>query len=75
MGTFNHRRLREWRLASDLTPEQVCVRAEVSYPHYRAVEDGTRGPSVALLERLAAVFGRSAGELFTGSDAERAGAL
>lgn len=73
MSAFDHETLREWRLDSGLTSEEICVRAKVSYPHLRAVEDGTQYPSIALLERLAAVFGRSAGELFT-DDAESAGA-
>ena len=59
MATFDHRVLRRWRLESGLRPEQVCVLAQLSYPYLRAIEDGARpNPSVHLLGRLAAVYGR-----------------
>jgi transcriptional regulator with XRE-family HTH domain len=71
---FDHRVLRAWRLESQYKPEQVCVLADVSYPYLRAVEDGASpNPSIHLLTRLAAVYGRDIGELFT-DDAEPAGA-
>jgi transcriptional regulator with XRE-family HTH domain len=70
MGSFDHRKFREWRLDSGLTREQVCVRAApLSFPHLVSIESGTRDPSIALLQRLAAVFGRSPGELFTRDEA------
>lgn len=73
MATFNHRVLRAWRLESGLRPELVCVRADVSYPYLRGIEDGIRpAPSLALLTRLADVYGRDVRELFT-DDSERAG--
>jgi transcriptional regulator with XRE-family HTH domain len=73
---FDHHLLRAWRLESGLKPEQVCVLAQVSYPYLRAIEDGARAnPSIRLLTRLAAVYGRDPGELFTtDDDAEPAGA-
>jgi len=77
MHKFDHRVLRTWRQESGMPPELVCVRAEVSYPYLRAIEDGARArPSIALLTRLAAAYGRDVRELFTdrGEDAERAGA-
>ena len=74
MVTFNHRVLRTWRLDSGLTPEQVCVAASVSYPYLRQLEDNGGNPSSALLARIAAVYGRPLGELFTDGDAEPAGA-
>jgi transcriptional regulator with XRE-family HTH domain len=75
MGALNHRKLREWRLASPFRAEEVCVRAEVSYTYLRAIEDGNRvNPSAPLLARIAAVYGHSVGELFdTDTDTEQAG--
>lgn len=72
MATFTHRVLRDWRLQSGLTPELVCVRARVSYPYLRRLEDHGGNPSAALLARLAAVYGRPLDELFT-SDTDPAG--
>lgn len=75
MATFDHRVLRAWRLESGLKPEQVCVLAQVSYPYLRALEDGAhRTPSIRVIERLAAVYHRPIGELFT-SDPDPAGTL
>jgi transcriptional regulator with XRE-family HTH domain len=75
MATFNYRKLREWRLASRLRPEEVCVRARLSASYLRAIEDGARvNPSAPLLARIAAVYGRSLDELFTDDDPELAGA-
>jgi transcriptional regulator with XRE-family HTH domain len=72
---FNPRVLREWRLGSDMTAEQVCAAAPISYPYLRSLEDGrATNPSARVLARLAAVYGRDLGELFTDDDAERAGA-
>lgn len=63
------RRLRAWRLASGMRPEQVCVAADVSYPHLRAIEDSNRiNPSLAVLERIARAYGRSLAELFADDD-------
>lgn len=40
--------------------------AQVSYPYLRGIEDGIRtGPSIALLTRLASVYGRDVRELLT----------
>jgi transcriptional regulator with XRE-family HTH domain len=70
---FNHRVLRAWRLGSGLTPEQVCVAASISYPYLRQLEDKGGNPSAGVLARLAAVYRRDLGELFT-SDPDPAGA-
>jgi transcriptional regulator with XRE-family HTH domain len=68
---FDHCVLRRWRHESGLSPELVCVRAQMSYPYLRALEDGRRvRPSIELLARLAEVYGRDIRELFTGSDGE-----
>jgi transcriptional regulator with XRE-family HTH domain len=65
-ATFDHRVLRAWRLESGLRPELVCVRADVSYPYLRSIEDGNRvRPSIELLTRLAGVYDRDIRELFT----------
>ena len=72
--TFDRHVLRAWQLESGLTPEQVCVLGQVSYPYLRRIEDGYKAsPSMALLTRLAAVYRRDVHELFT-DDADRAGA-
>jgi transcriptional regulator with XRE-family HTH domain len=70
---FNHHVLRAWRLDSDLTPEQVCVAASISYPYLRQLEDKGGNPSAVVLARLATVYGRDLGQLFT-SDPDPAGA-
>ena len=59
MATFDHRVLRAWRLQSGMKPEQVCVQADMSLLDLRALEAGAhRNPSVGLLTRLAAAYGR-----------------
>jgi transcriptional regulator with XRE-family HTH domain len=73
MVTFNHRVLRAWRADSGKTLEEVSYRAEVSYPYLRRLEDLGGNPSGAMLARIAAVYGRDVGELFT-SDSDSAGA-
>ena len=66
MPTFNHRVLRAWRTDSGLRPERVCVDADMSFSYLRRLEDGTaNNPSASVLARLAAVYGRDVGELFT----------
>lgn len=75
MITFNHRVLRTWRDDSGLRPEEVCARARVSISYLRAIEDGRRvNPSVQMLARIVAVYGRSLDELFAASAKPRAGA-
>jgi len=73
MPTFNHRVLRAWRLDSGIRPEEVCYRAEISYTYLRQLEDKGGNPSASVLARLAAVYGRDLGELFT-TEPNRAGA-
>ena len=65
MPTFNHRVLRTWRLESGLRPEEVCYRAEISFSYLRTLEDRGGNPSAIVLARLAAIYGREVGELFT----------
>ena len=75
MTSFNGRELRTWRLESGMTPEQVCVAAEVSYTYLRSLEDGAaKNPTIALLTRIAAVYGRDIRDLFTDHDEPMAGA-
>lgn len=73
MPTFNRLVMRDWRLDSGKTLEEVAFRAEVSYPHLRRLEDLGGNPSAALLARIAAVYGRDIRELFT-FDQDPAGA-
>ena len=65
MPTFNHRVLRTWRLESGLRPEEVCYRAEISFSYLRVLEDRGGNPSAIVLARLAAIYGRDVGDLFT----------
>lgn len=72
MPVLNHHKLLEWRRASGLRPEEVCIRAGISYSYLRAIEYGQRSnPSALVLVRIAAVYGKTIGELF---DTEPAGA-
>ncbi len=73
MPTFNHRMLRAWRLESGLRPERVCADAEISFSYLRTLEDRGGNPTAAVLARLAAIYGRDVGELFT-PDPDPAGA-
>ena len=61
---INHHVLRTWRLDSGKTLEEVAYRARVSYPYLRSLEDRGGNPSAALLNRIAAVYGRDVRELF-----------
>jgi transcriptional regulator with XRE-family HTH domain len=74
MPAFNHRVLREWRLDSGKTLEEVAFRAQISYPYLRRLEDLGGNPSAAVLARIAGVYGHEPGELFTDDDATPAGA-
>jgi transcriptional regulator with XRE-family HTH domain len=68
---LNYRRLREWREQAGLRPEEAAVRAGISYMYLYKLEDGTRGnPSARVLARIAAVYGRSLDELFSGEDTD-----
>jgi transcriptional regulator with XRE-family HTH domain len=71
---YDYRALAAWHRESGMRLELVCVEALISHSYLRALLTGafTR-PSIRLLERLAAVYGRDIGELFT-DDAEPAGA-
>jgi transcriptional regulator with XRE-family HTH domain len=65
---FDGAKLRAWREAEGLTRPEVCVAAGLSHTWLVALELGTKTPSLALLARLAAVFGRDPGELLTAGD-------
>jgi transcriptional regulator with XRE-family HTH domain len=56
--------LREWRLSSGKTLEEVAFLAKVSYPYLRRLEDHGGNPSGSLLARIATVCGRDMRELF-----------
>jgi transcriptional regulator with XRE-family HTH domain len=75
-NSFNGAVLRRWRLEAGVKPELVCVKAGLSWPYLRALEDRrtyARHPSLALLTRLAEFFGRDITELFA-EDTDTAGA-
>ena len=61
---FSHRKLRELREAAGLSREQACVRLGISYPYLVALEGGDKQPSVRMVSRLAAGYGRHPGDLF-----------
>ena len=69
MPTFNHSVLRTWRLESGLRAEEVAYRAEISFSYLRALEDRGGNPRAIVLARLAAIYGREVGELFTSDPA------
>jgi transcriptional regulator with XRE-family HTH domain len=71
--SFNRHVLRDWRLTSGKTLEEVAYRAKISYPYLRRLEDNGGNPSGDVLARIAAVYGRDVGELFT-PDPDPAGA-
>lgn len=74
MASYDHRVLLAWHQDSGKTLEQVCVLAQVSYPYLRSLRNGVRGrPSIEVLTRIAAAYGRDVRELFT-DDATKAGA-
>jgi transcriptional regulator with XRE-family HTH domain len=62
---FNYRVLRPLRLESGKRLEDVCAAAKISYPYLLQLEAKGGNPSAAVLARLAAVYGRDLGELFT----------
>lgn len=58
------RRLRELRRAKGLTQEQLAAAAEISRTYAGALEAGMKGPSLAVLVRLAKALGVDIAELF-----------
>jgi hypothetical protein len=69
MPALNHDVFRAWHLESGKRLEETAYRAEVSYPHLRAIYDGrATNPSAALIARIAAVYGRSIDELYADPD-------
>jgi transcriptional regulator with XRE-family HTH domain len=57
-------RLRDARHRAGLTCTEAAARAEISYPHLRHLEAGTKTPSLGVLFRLAEVYDTSLAELF-----------
>lgn len=73
MPLFNSELLRAWRENSGLRVEEVCARAGVSYPYLRSLEAGRQdNPSLDVVARLAAVFGRAPGDLLVPGETARA---
>jgi putative transcriptional regulator len=56
--------IKQYRVLSDLTQEQLAAAADVSRQTIAAVEKGTYNPSVLLALRLAEVLHRQVEELF-----------
>jgi len=64
---YDHAKLLAWRVEADLTREQVCVAGGISFPWLSALERGEgRAPSLAVLTRLAQLYGHEPGELLAG---------
>lgn len=57
-------RLREIRLAQEMTQEQLAEKASVSLNFLNLIERGQRGPSFDSLERLASALRQPVAELF-----------
>ena len=63
--------LRAWRAESGLRPEEVCARAGISYAYLHSLELGRRtNPSLAIIKRVAAAYGRDARELLGEPEAQ-----
>jgi transcriptional regulator with XRE-family HTH domain len=62
--TSLNQRLRDARHRAGLRATEAAARADISYPYLRALEAGTKVPSLGVLERLAAVYETSMAELF-----------
>lgn len=55
--------VRRLRIARKLTQEQLAHDAEIDVTYLRGIEAGRRNPSVAVLARLAFVFGQGPADL------------
>jgi transcriptional regulator with XRE-family HTH domain len=64
---FHYAVLRQWRAESGMTAEEIAYRARCSLSYLRRLEAAGGNPSAGMLCRLAAVYGRDVGELFTAS--------
>lgn len=60
---LDRRVFRRWRLDAGYSPAEACALVPISRPHLDAIERGVKTPSVALLLRLAEVYGKSLGDL------------
>ncbi len=58
------RRLRELRIAGDITQEELGRRADLSPKYLSRMENGHVNPSLGIVQRVAAGLGVSAGALF-----------
>lgn len=61
---FSPAKLLEMRAEAGLDRRAAAARLGVSYSYLEALERGERLPSVAMVVRLAAGYGRHPGELF-----------
>ncbi|WP_250228226.1 helix-turn-helix domain-containing protein [Anaeropeptidivorans aminofermentans] len=62
------RRLKELRIAKNLTQEQVSALIDVSRPTYSNYETGLRKPSIQIINKIADVFEISVDWLFGRTD-------
>jgi len=58
------RRVRELRIRSKLSQEQLAEQADLHWTYVSEVERGRRGPSLDVIGRLATGLGTSPAELF-----------
>ncbi len=57
-------RLRELRLARELSQEQLAAKADLHWTYVGGIERGERNPSLVNITRLAAALGVQPGALF-----------
>jgi transcriptional regulator with XRE-family HTH domain len=73
MSVLDHHKLLQWRLELGLRPEPAAAEAGISYSYLSAIEYGKRvNPSLELLARLCAVYGKTLSDLFDDSDGDAA---
>ena len=63
------RNVRQRRLAASLSQEELAHRSGLSIVYVSQIENGHRNPTVATLEKLAAVFDVNVVDLFSNSEA------
>ena len=71
MPTFNHHVLRAWRLESGMTPKRSPTAPRSATRTCAASKTGAATRRAIVLARLAAVYGRDVGELFTSDPTRR----
>jgi DNA-binding XRE family transcriptional regulator len=73
MPILDYHKLRQWREELGLRPEPAAAEAGISYSYLCAIEYGKRdNPSLELLTRLCAVYGKTLSDLFDDSTGDAA---